>query len=241
MKTRSLLIAFAATVLFFFSSCEKDQTEKDKITFEEIELNAEGVYIDKSGGFTSGNAFFPTDYNASWDSWAGFVVTNHSDTETRGYENQYSAIAGSGASGSEKYSVLYTMLKDTLELLVPEKITNISVCNSTYAYYAMLEGNDFSKQFGGDSGDEPDYFNLIIEALDESGRSVMEATITLADYRFTNNAEDYISNTWNDVDLGEAGYLKYLVFSFESSDMGDFGINTPTYICIDNISGELLD
>ena len=113
MKTKSLLIAFAATLFFFLYSCEKDQPEKDNITFEDIELSNEGVYIDKSGGFTTGNAFFPTHYNPDFGSWAGFVVSNHDDTDTPGYENQYSAIAGSGASGSEKYAVLFTMFKDT--------------------------------------------------------------------------------------------------------------------------------
>ncbi len=239
MKTKSLIIAFAATGILCFSSCEKDKTEKDIITFEEIDLGDKGYYVDKSGGFTTGNAFFKTNYNADWDSWTGFVVSNHNDTETRGYENQYSSIAGSGADGSEQFALLYTGSSDTIEFLIPEKVTNISFCNSTWTYYAMLEGDPPSKQFGGNSGDELDYFNLLIKGLDEGGRTVMNATLTLADYRFTNNAEDYIANSWTDIDLSEAGYLKYLVLSFDSSDTGDYGINTPTYVCIDNITGEL--
>lgn len=239
MKTKALVIAFVAIGIFFLSSCEKDEPEKDKITFEGVDIEPDGYYINKSGGFTLGNAFFPTRYNEDFDSWSGFVVSGHDDTETRGYENMYSAIAGSGAEGSEKFAVFYTMSADTLEFLVPEKVTNISFCNSTYAYYAMLEGDSFSRQFGGESGDEPDYFNLLIKAYDEAGTLVANFSLTLANYTYVNNAEDFISNAWTDVDLSQAGYLKYLVFSFESTDTGDFGINTPTYICIDNITGEL--
>lgn len=239
MKTKALFIAFAATGIIFFSSCEKDEPEKDRITFEEMDLKSEGYYIDKSGGFTLGNVFFPTRYNEEYDSWSGFVVSNHDDTETRGFENMYSCIAGSGADGSEKFGLLFTMNPDTIEFLVPEKVTNISFCNSTYAYYAMLEGNSFSKQFGGNSGDDPDYFNLLIEGFDEAGNIVVDVGLSLANYTNVNNAEDYIANAWTDVDLSQAGYLKYLVFSFESSDVGEFGINTPTYVCIDNITGEL--
>jgi hypothetical protein len=33
------------------------------------------------------------------------------------------------------------------------------------------------------------------------------------------------------------GYIKKIAFSFESSDVGDYGINTPKYACIDNIRG----
>ncbi len=241
MKTKFLFFAFAAFLVFFFSSCEKDKTEKDNITFESFDLGAEGYYngSDQGGDFRIGNAIFSNSYNPDFQSWSGFAVSNHTDTETRGVENQYSAIAGNGADGSEKYAVLYTWSSDTIEFITPERITNISVCNSTYAYYAMLEGDDYSKQFGGNSGDDPDYFNLLMQGLDEARRPVFNATLTMADYRFTNNAEDYIANNWTDLDLSEAGYVKYLVFSFESSDTGEYGINTPTYVCIDNITGEL--
>lgn len=240
MKTKALIFAFAA-IIFFLFSCEKEKVETDRITFEEFDLGSKGYYIgeDMAGGFRSGNALFKTSYDPEWESWSGFAISNHSDTETRGYQNQYSCISGSGAGGSENFALLYTWASDTIEFIIPEKITGISFSNSTWAYYAMLEGDLFSKQFGGDSGDDSDYFNLNIKAIDEAGHMSLNATLNLADYRFTNNAEDYIANAWTEVDLSDAGFVKYLVLSFESSDTGDFGINTPTYVCIDNIRGEL--
>lgn len=241
MKKCLFITVFAAGILLLSSSCKKDKVETDKITFEEIELGPDGVYIgeDMNENYRSGNAVFNIDYNPDWQTWFGFAVSNHADTESRGFENQFSTIAGSGAGGSDNFAVLYTWDSDTIEFIIPEKITNISICNTTWAYYAMLEGDPPAKQFGGNSGDDYDYFNLIFTGLNESGQKVLEATLTLADYRFTNNAEDYIANQWTDINLSEAGYLKYLVFSFESSDTGEFGINTPTFVCIDNIFGEL--
>jgi hypothetical protein len=243
MKTKHFLFAFAATGLLLLSSCEKDEVKKDRINFEEFELGSEGYYngSDMAGGFQSGNAIFPNSFNPDFQSWIGFAVSNHTDVQTRGYVNQYSSIAGSGDDGSDNYAVFYTFSSDTIEFVIPEKITNICISNSTYAYYSMLEGDDFAKQFGGGTGDDPDYFNLNLEGLDEAGRQVFIATLTLADYRFANNAEDYIANSWTDLDLSEAGFVKYLVLSFESSDTGAFGINTPTYVCIDNLFGELQD
>lgn len=242
MRTKTIFIAFAAITLTL-TSCNKDKPEKDKITFEEFDLGTKGYYIgeDMRRGFRSGNALFSNEYNPDWQSWLGFAVSNHHDTETRGQENQYSVIAGTGAGGSDNFALLFTLSSDTIEFIKPEKVTNISVCNSTWAYYAMLEGYPPAKQFGGNSGDDLDYFNLIITGVDEQGREVLEAAVTLADYRFVNNAEDYVGNQWTDINLGKAGYLKYLVFSFESSDVGDFGINTPTFVCIDNVFGELQD
>lgn len=242
MKTKLFFIAFAAVGLFI-SSCEKEKVSTDKISFEEIDLGSSGYYngSDLAGSFTSGNGIFRNYYTPDPDypSWSGFSCSNHTDTETRGYTNQYSSIAGSGASGSSNYAVLYSYSSDTIEFIIPEKVTSISFCNSTYAYYSMLEGDGYAKQFGGDSGDDLDYFNLNINCLDENYNSIGGGTITLADYRYTNNAEDYIANIWSEIDLSEIGYMKYMVFSFESSDVNDWGIKTPTYICIDNIIGEL--
>lgn len=241
MKTKHFLSLFAATILFILSSCEKEKVKTDKITFEEMELGTSGFYngSDLAGGFTSGNAFFRNNFDPTYQSWTGFACSNHTDTETRGYTNQYSAIAGSGADGSANYIVLNTWTTDTIEFLVPEKVTSISFCNSTYAYYSMLEGDDFAKQFGGDTGDDEDFFSLLINCYDELDREIGNVTIMLADYRFVNNAEDYIANVWSEADLSNFGFIKYIVCTFNSSDIGAFGMNTPAYVCIDNIFGEL--
>ena len=99
----------------------------------------------------------------------------------------------------------------------------------------MKNGNDFSKKFGGATGNDPDFFDLHISAIDSSGQLLMFNPIPLADYTYTDNSQDYISKEWNYYDLSAAGYLKCLIFSFASSDTSEWGINTPTYVCIDNM------
>ncbi len=235
MKSKRLFSIAIAISVFVMYSCEKEDVKKDKVTFEDFSLDSSGVYIgkDQSGGFTEGNAHFKTNYSMvdEFEFWSGFAVSNHTDATTPGFVNQFSAVAGSGADQSEKYVVLYSSGKDTIEFLVPEKITNISFCNSTYTYYAIKDGTQFSEKFG-----EGDFFNLIIELFDESKRDLARITLQLADFT---DGNELIGNVWTDVDLSQAGYVKYVVFSFESSDVGEFGINTPTYVCIDNIFGEL--
>ena len=58
MKTKFLFLAFAAFA--FFSSCEKDKTENDRITFESFDLGPDGYYngSDQEGDFIIGNAIF---------------------------------------------------------------------------------------------------------------------------------------------------------------------------------------
>ena len=226
----------------FFASCEKQKTYTDFIDFEDINLGTEGYWngSDGSGGFAAGNAFFYNDYNDNWQSWSGFSVSNHTDNLTPGYQNQYSSIAGSGADGSAQYAVLYSYLSDSIEFDIPQKVTNIALCNSTYAYFNMLNGDQFSEKFGGPDGSESDYFELIISGVNETGVVAGTYTITLASF---NNAgfPDFIGNAWTDVDLSPLGFIKKLVFSFDSSRKNEFGILTPTYICIDNIKGVLQD
>ncbi len=239
---KTVLLSLVITGLIAAVSCKKEPTVKnDRITFEELKPGQDGYYngADGAGGFTSGNAFFPTHFDAQYGSWSGFAYSNIKNDTTPGLANQFGAIAGEGAGHSDVYSVFYSWQKDTIFFTTPEKIKNISFCNSTYAYYSMLNGDQYAKKFGGESGNDPDYFKLIVEGLDAGKQKVLSGEITLADYTPEDNSKDYIGNVWTDVDLSQAGYIKYLVLSFESSDTGAFGINTPTFVCIDNIFGEL--
>ena len=57
----------------------------------------------------------------------------------------------------------------------------------------------------------------------------------LADYRFENNGDDYLIQDWTWVDLTGLGAATQLEFDLDSSDVGQFGMNTPAYFAIDDI------
>jgi len=242
MISNRLSIFFLAGIILAVSSCEKETEKKDYITFEELDPGQEGYWngSDGSGGFNSGNAFFPnsfTDWGEGLTSWSGFAYSNHSDQSTPGYANQYSSYAGGGAGNSEMFALI--TIGDTLTFTIPERVDMISVSNSTYAALSMKNGDDFAKKFGGEDGSDPDFFHLIITGLDEGGQVTGTMTLGLADYTAEDPSEDYISNSWTELPLDALGFVKQLAFSFDSSDKGDWGINTPMYACIDNISGTL--
>jgi hypothetical protein len=242
---RKTILTMAAIALMLLNqSCEKKEDVTDKIDFEEIILNQSGVWngSDNSGGFLSGNGFFPNYFNADWnDYWSGFACTNHFDVATAGYVNMYSSIAGAGADESEQYAVYYySGTSDTILFTLPEKITRISVSNTTNSYLSMLNGDPFAKKFGGDSGNDSDWYKVILTGINQEGIAVGYVEVFLADFRFDNNQLDYISNTWTDIDLSAMGFLKALVVKIESSDTGEYGINTPAFVCFDNIEGILL-
>jgi hypothetical protein len=61
--------------------------------------------------------------------------------------------------------------------------------------------------------------------------------IYLADYRFADNSQDYIVDSWIDVDLtGFLFIIGELSFKIESSDTTGGWINTPTYFAIDGLN-----
>ena len=214
-------------------------------TFESIPLGgAESFWngSDGSGGFNDG-AHFNNTYNASFGSWSGFAVSNTTDTTTPGFGNQYSAYTGGGAGGSSQYAVGYVpnpiFSSDPNPTISFGKVTNLNgytaeITNTTYAALSMLNGDSFSKQFGGVTGDDPDFFLLTITGYNgaTAGNSV---DFYLADYRFADNSQDYIVDEWTSVDLSAIGSADSLQFSLTSSDVGGSGINTPTYFALDNI------
>ena len=57
----------------------------------------------------------------------------------------------------------------------------------------------------------------------------------LADFRFSDDGLDSILEEWVFLDLSGLGAVRELHFGFESSDVGVFGINTPTYFAIDDL------
>jgi hypothetical protein len=209
-------------------------------TFDDVELEPVSWYngSDGTGGFESGGIWFPNDFDTEWQSWSGFSVSNMKDTITPGYENQYSAITGGGVAGSENYAVIHFPGDLQMEFDSAMEVTGFNITNSTYAYLAMRDGGiyGFAKKFGGTDGTDPDYLKLMAWGLNEQGNLTDTMEFFLADYRFENSANDYLVNTWEWMNLNSLGKITRLHFAMESSDTGDWGMNTPAYFCIDNFT-----
>ncbi len=208
------------------------------VNFDSFALDPSGYYngSDLAGGFTIGNADFTnnfTDFGGGccWDGWS---VSNHGDISTPGFGNQYSSYTGGGVGGSSNFGVGFTDSAD-ITLNGATAVTGAYLTNTTYAALSMLNGDAFAKQFGGASGTDADWFNVTIEGK-LGGASTGSVVFYLADYRFADSADDYIIDEWTWVDLSSLGTIDELDFTFGSSDVGTFGINTPTYVAIDSLT-----
>jgi hypothetical protein len=99
----------------------------------------------------------------------------------------------------------------------------------------MKNGDSFAKKFGGETGDDPDFFRVTVRKWLNGERSLDSIDFYLADYRFEDHSEDYIIKNWTYVDLQGLGAVDSVEFTLSSSDNGAFGMNTPAYFCIDNV------
>lgn len=229
-------------VCFFLTplaSVSSPEAYADVVTFEDLSVPPAGYEngANLAGGFISNGVNFNNSYDATFDAWSGWSYSNKTDSTTAGFLNQYSAIAGSGAAGSTNYGIVYNFSEGDATVAFNSLVTvdSMAITNTTYGYLNMRDGDQFSKKFGGLTGNDADFFLLTIKGF-QGGNLVGTHDFYLADYRFSNNAQDYIVNDWQTVNLASLGTVDSLRFTLSSSDNGTFGMNTPAYFAADSIS-----
>ncbi len=221
--------------LSFFTHAQTEM-RTNVSTFEVIPLS-NGRYNgdDLKGGFWNAHFYYRNAYDSAWKSWSGIAVSNTTDTVTNSYTNEFSSITGSGINGTKTYAVCY--LGGTI---IPEKrmdLTGFYVTNTTYTYRTIKDGSAFSKKFGGTSGNDKDWYRIKVTNY-SAGVKTDSIRFYLADFQNDDNSKDYILNSWKWVDLSSFKSTDSLVIDFESSDVGSFGINTPTYLALDDFNAQ---
>jgi hypothetical protein len=98
----------------------------------------------------------------------------------------------------------------------------------------MRDGDAFAKKFGGTSGNDADFFKLELQGF-RGGNLTNKFDFYLADFRAANAADDYIVENWTRVNLASLGTVDSLKFALTSSDVGQFGMNTPAYFAMDRL------
>jgi hypothetical protein len=234
MKKTITLITLA---LGFFSSRAQSFTAD----FESFSLPANSAYSSTvSTPFQTTNAIFEYKWDTQFSYWAGgFAYTNKYDSSTAGSGNLYGVKAYKGYNNSNTYVVAQDF--GVIKTKAPYyRIDGFYITNTTYAYKSMKNGDQFAKKFGGPSGNDPDFFKVTVKAYAGGVMKSDSVVFMLADYTFTNNAQDYIVNTWQYVNTSVLGYADSLQFFMYSSDVGQFGINTPLYFAIDNVGSTVI-
>jgi hypothetical protein len=248
MKTISNQFIAVAFGLFLFTACEKEKGDLVEIKTVDLESLALGNTSywngsDGAGEFNSSGLKFINNYSALYGSWDGFAYSQKSDIANSGYDNQYSVY--DAANGTNKFALYYPPFGADAFASFPAgveyTVKNASICNSTYTALTIKNGDpSFAKKFGGATGNDKDWFKMTAIGFNASGDSVKSVDFYLADFRTDDNSKDYIVNKWTTVDLSSLGKINKLTFRFSSSDSGAWGMNTPAYVCLDNIKYEVV-
>ena len=233
MKKSFLFVdAFSLT----FVACNKQGEVEDKTiaTFEEAAISpaaAESYFaygVDTTVFLESGN--FQVQQTVAYDGTyvSGAVVTNITDTKFKDYKDAYKSAAG-GAYAGKNYVVWYEdgFTGNVVKLKTAAVVPGMYVCNNVYALSSMKNGDDIA----GAPFKEDDWFMLTIGGSLE-GKAV-NTTVEFYLGKGTNFVTD-----WTYVDLSKLGKVDELNFSMSGSRTGDWGLNTPTYFCIDNLGGK---
>ncbi|QDS87721.1 hypothetical protein EC9_19000 [Rosistilla ulvae] len=219
------------------------------IDFNELsgytDATADGSYLNgygfgaATGSWSSGGATFGT------NQWGpGWSYSNVNNTTTAGYTNQFAAYPGTDVSGNGNYVIGTGFSPNAayFNLSANLQAKSIAVANSTYAGISMRDGDGeggFGKNFGGDTGSDPDWFRVTFtgfEQADVGGTSTGSVEFYLSDFRFADDALDYIVEDWQTVDLTGLGDARSIGITLDGSDVGPYGLNTPAYVAIDNLA-----
>ena len=229
---------FLSFILAFFMAAMAFAQEP--ATFEDVQLSSSGIWTPPEGEneMSSGGWIF-TNYYSSYF-WGGFTASNRTDLNQSGLDAQYTAATGCGYDGSTQYAVSYTMGVQTEVYAADGQshiVTGCYVTNNLWTYQDILQGGYGEPPYGGTTGNDPDWFKVTAIGKNASGQTVGTLDFYLADYRFANNAEDYVLNTWEWFDLSPLGSVATISFELSSSRGSGYNMITPAYFCMDNFNG----
>lgn len=213
-----------------------------------LTLDEDSVFRPTQEGSFSANPF-QFYYSADQWSWSGITYSRRTTVTGNNLTDQFTATTRSGMAGAgSMYLVAFVPLNwqsptfDPIPIQISvadgtaAQVNGFYVTNTVWAYNSMRNGDMFSKKFGGASGNDPDWFKLMVWGIKENGSITDTVHFYLADFRFENNYFDYIVDGWRWLDLARLGEVKSLHVSIASSDKGAFGINTPTYFALDQLT-----
>ena len=216
-------------------------------TFDDLALEPETAWYGKreSEGYDhrkftyySGSYSFPCKYAPSLLTWGGVAYSNQTKTTFNSlFPDQFNSVVGHGVNGSKNYAVAYAYGQHTVEVRAthagPAVIPGTFVTNTAWVKEVTQKGTGL--------GDEPnkpfhkgDYLLLI--ASNSKGQSI---EFPLVDYRSSNDAEHYVIDSWQWLDLSALGETESVIFSMKGTRIANGGTTIPAYFCLDDFGSEM--
>ena len=235
MKKKLLFALLACAAMPFATSCSDDDDNEKTVTFELVDLGDNG-YVSAQDIKIYNEIVFKTDTSYGSAYPMGFYVSSLTDKETEGYTNMYSVYNTAGNGGSKKFAIFNTMSSPS-DLAAIEVVGADGAIHPKYAYFNLttytylsaVNGDDFEPAFG-----DGDYFTVTLDGF-RGGSKTGSVDVNAIDYR---NGKKVAFTDWTFVDLSALGDVDAIKISMSGSQTGEWGLNTPAYIAIDDFTYE---
>ena len=180
--------------------------------------------------YFSGSFAFNQGAMPSYKYWYGYALSSETSTEFNNYgQDDWRNVVGAAHSGSN-YTVAYPegLTVEVTNDAQGDSVMGMYVTNTPVAYKSMVTGDGFSEPFKAGS-----YFTLTVTGTAADGSS-KNVDFNLGDYRAA-EANRYVLDTWEWVDLRPLGKVTRLMFTFSGSESNNYGLVTPKYFAMDDL------
>ena len=118
---------------------------------------------------------------------------------------------------------------------------SVRVCNTTYGHLVMENGNAFTS---GSLSSQNGWFKVQFIGVNANNVKTGTVDFYLANFDSSlttiSGLDNEIREGWQEVDLtGLGNNVSTVVINFVGSDTGNYGLNTPAYCALDNLSVSL--
>ena len=248
MKTNKLfgLTVLACGLALSFTSCTREDNpvgglETFTISFENQTLNKDGYWCGDETGekfdnwgsdayactYTENGLTITANYTPAWYSWSGFAISNRTAITFKDITpDQFNNITGKAHSGNN-FCVVYTFGESiVVNDGKPAFVKGFWFTNDAWTVDAILNGDGMSPG----KFEATDWLKCTVTGKKQGG-STVTVDIDLA------KDGEYVKD-WQYCDLSSMGKVVELSFSFSGSKNNDYGLTTPSYMCIDDIQIE---
>ena len=181
--------------------------------------------------------FFEFQYfmNEEYNYWGGFAQSRCYDVENGTYENQYGVYNTKAATGNSFLVYYYDAYNEPCDILCryygKYHFTTVRLNLTTYTYKSITDEdiNSFARAFT-----EGDYLKVTFTALLEDKAEGESVDCYVVDYR---DGKRFVATNWDTFDISALnGELWGIRVRIETTDVGEWGANTPLYICLDDLT-----
>ncbi len=232
MKKLLFAVAFLGTV-----ACERESVDVKPATpkvedFEQV-MTSEYTY-----GYESDDLKFEYFFNEEYAYWGGFAQSNIKDDEAANgvFANQYAVYNNSAASGEKFMIYYYDNYNEPCDIELKSELSfsdvKLNLTTYTYASITNEDINDYARVFN-----DGDYLKVVFTGMnDNEVTGVVECYVV--DYR---DGKREMATDWKEYPLNNLGTgYNHVRVTIETTDVGEWGANTPLYIAMDDLSYFLL-